>query len=149
MLRPGACQSCRVPVRSPLGGRRPVSHTASLLRKSAPQLGTHLTWANQPQASAAADALPRRAPAGTIPGALALPLPTPGPAHTWMPPGRDGVNEPMGRGGRKAANGSGQGAGDTRLRSNGVPGGGARGPRANETVRLGAPRRWDSRLRRR
>lgn len=28
-------------------------------------------------------------------------------------------------------------------------GGGARGPRANETVRLGAPRRWDSRLRRR
>lgn len=92
---------------------------------------------------------PRRAPAVTIPGARALPLPTRGPAHTWMPPGRDGVNEPMGRGGRKAANGSGRGAGGTRLRSNGVLGGGARGPRANETVRLGAPRRWDSRLRRR
>lgn len=54
MLRPGARQSCRIPVRSPLSGRRPVSHTVTLLRKSAPQLGTHLTWANQPRASAAA-----------------------------------------------------------------------------------------------
>lgn len=55
----------------------------------------------------------------------------------------------MGRGGRKAANGSGHGAGCTRLRSNGVSWGGACGPRANGAVRLGAPQRWDSRLRRR
>lgn len=34
-------------------------------------------------------------------------------------------NEPMGRGGRKTANGSGYGAGDTRLRANGVLWGGA------------------------
>lgn len=54
----------------------------------------------------------------------------------------------MGRGGRNAANGSEYGAGDTRLRANGVLWGGARRPGANEAVRLGAPRRWDSRLRR-
>lgn len=34
-------------------------HTQSLLKKSAQELGTHFTWANQPRANAAADALPR------------------------------------------------------------------------------------------
>lgn len=97
-------------------------HFESLQRKS--ELGAHLTWANQPKTNAVADAsaLINR---GEHRGRLRPATTYPGPRPHLVASGAGPSNEPMGRGGRRAANGSGYGAGDTRLRANGVLWGGA------------------------
>lgn len=73
-----------------------INHTERLLRKSSMELGTHLTWTNQPRENTAADALPRRSTAVSNLGVQVLPPPTQGSAHTWMPPGRDQVTSQWG-----------------------------------------------------